>query len=76
MVFAAGKYEDGIPNNATFDEGDWNQGGDFDSSDMVLAFQAGHYERELQPTGSEVAAAVDWVFADQDSKVRKRAYVA
>ncbi|MCA9211782.1 MAG: tandem-95 repeat protein, partial [Planctomycetales bacterium] len=23
-VFQAGKYEDGIPNNATFEEGDWN----------------------------------------------------
>ena len=43
-VFRAGKYEDGIPNNATFQEGDWNLDGDFSSADLVLAFSAGTYE--------------------------------
>jgi hypothetical protein len=49
-VFQADKYEDGIPNNATFDEGDWNQDGDFDSSDMVMAFQTGLYEANSETT--------------------------
>jgi hypothetical protein len=42
-VFQAGKYEDGIPRNATWAEGDWNADGDFDTSDLVQAFQAGAY---------------------------------
>ena len=42
-VFQTGKFEDGIPDNATFDDGDWNQDGDFDSSDLVFAFQNGEY---------------------------------
>lgn len=42
-VFSADKFEDGIPDNATFDEGDWNQDGEFDSADLVLAFQSGNY---------------------------------
>ena len=44
MVFQAGKYEDGIPQNASWEEGDWNGDGDFDSLDMVFAFAAGLYE--------------------------------
>ena len=28
-----------------FDEGDWNNDGDFDSSEMILAFQHGKYVR-------------------------------
>jgi hypothetical protein len=44
-VFTAGKYEDGIPGNATFEEGDWNGDGDFDSADLVFVFQKGNYDR-------------------------------
>jgi hypothetical protein len=43
LVFQAGKYEDGIANNATFAEGDWNGDGDFTTADLVLAFQLGNY---------------------------------
>ncbi|MCP4193349.1 MAG: tandem-95 repeat protein [Planctomycetaceae bacterium] len=43
QVFAAGKFEDGTPNNSTWEEGDWDGDGDFTSSDIVIAFQAGHY---------------------------------
>jgi hypothetical protein len=42
-VFQAGKYEDGIPGNAGWEQGDWNGDGDFDSSDLVSAFQTGKY---------------------------------
>ncbi len=76
MVVQVGKYEDGIPNNATFDEGDWNQDGDFDSSDMVMAFETGLYEVQPQADTSEIAAAVDWLFAQDHRASRQRAYVA
>jgi ELWxxDGT repeat protein len=52
-VFQAGKYEDGIPFNATFEEGDWNGDGDFNTSDLVYAFQAGTFvatSLPLRPT--------------------------
>jgi hypothetical protein len=39
---ASGKYE--LANvEASFEEGDWNQDGRFDTSDLVYAFQAGNY---------------------------------
>ena len=57
-VFQTAHYEDGVPNNSTFDEGDWNQDGEFDSRDLVFAFQAGNYQ---------VAAAIDWLFAKKDT---------
>ncbi len=47
-IFQSGKYEDDIPLNATWTEGDWNLDGDFTTSDLVLAFQTGTYES--QPT--------------------------
>jgi hypothetical protein len=75
-IFVAGKYEDGIPHNATFDEGDWNHDGDFDSSDIVLAFQAGHYEVTSPMNAPDLAAAVDWLFAQDQRPARQRAYVA
>ncbi len=75
-VFQAGKYEDGIANNATFDEGDWNQDGDFDSSDLVLAFQAGHYVAAARPSVAEIAAAVDWLFDQDEDEKKSRAFVA
>ena len=40
-----GKYNDEIPDNATFAEGDWNSDGDFTSADLVVAFGAGRYEQ-------------------------------
>ena len=42
-VFAAGKYEDGIDNNTSFEEGDWDGDGDFTFEDLVFAFIQGHY---------------------------------
>ena len=75
-VLQAGKYEDGIDDNATFDEGDWNQDGVFDSSDLVLAFQNGHYVAAARPLEAEIAAATDWLFAQDDDSRKTRAFVA
>jgi hypothetical protein len=43
-VFQAGQYEDDVANNSTWGTGDWNGDGDFDTGDLVLAFQDGGYE--------------------------------
>ena len=62
--------------NSTFAEGDWNQDGDFDSSDLVFAFQTGLYELGPPLKAGELAAAVDWLFAQEQRSARHRAYVA
>ncbi len=79
VVFRGGKYEDDIAGNATFDEGDWNLDGDFDTSDLVFAFQQGHYSAAGRSAGlgadsaSELAAAIDYLFAlDEDAKRKSR----
>ncbi len=55
LALQGGKYEDGIPDNATWAEGDWNGDGDFDSDDLVLAFIAGGFEGELTAPASDAA---------------------
>lgn len=45
-VFQTGEYEDGVPDNSTWEDGDWNADGEFDTSDLVLAFQKGTYTTE------------------------------
>ncbi len=49
LTFQTGKYEDGISDNASFEEGDWNGDGDFDSGDLVYVFTFGAFERLLLP---------------------------
>ena len=75
QVFQASEYEDAIEDNSTWEEGDWNGDLDFDSSDFVLAFQTGLYEIDAQASVSELAAAVDWLFAQSQRPTRPRAYV-
>ena len=63
LVLQAGKYEDDIPNNTTFEEGDWNGDGDFDTLDLVEVFRIGHYVAGARPhaldrTSDDVAAAL------------------
>ncbi|MEZ6116299.1 MAG: hypothetical protein R3C28_06970 [Pirellulaceae bacterium] len=65
QVFQRGQYEDGVPNNSTFEDGDWNDDGEFDSSDLVFAFQQGGYVATAIPLTS-VAVAVDSVFGIDD----------
>jgi hypothetical protein len=43
-VFQRGEYEDEIPGNSTWEDGDWDGDLDFGSGDFVMAFQAGGYE--------------------------------
>jgi hypothetical protein len=74
FVFQGGKYEDGIPKNATFEEGDWNGDGDFDSSDLVLAFQEGHYVAAAR-LATQSIAAIDWLFAHDINKRKTRTFV-
>ena len=72
-VFAADMDSDG---NTTYDEGDWNQDGDFDTSDLVLAFQVGHFETAAKPLRSQMAAAIDLVFGDDNDAKTLLAFVA
>jgi hypothetical protein len=67
LVFQAGKFEDGQAHNATFADGDWNGDQEFDSADLVLAFQLGHYQPAARAANSDIAAAVDRLFADADA---------
>ncbi|MCA9218297.1 MAG: hypothetical protein KDB27_34750, partial [Planctomycetales bacterium] len=70
-VFQAGKYEDGIQQNASFEEGDWNGDGDFDSGDLVAAFQAGSYVALTAPRTTTLVD-YDFVFqADEENAKRK-----
>ena len=43
-VFQAGEYEDAMPDNSGWAEGDWDGDGDFASGDLVIAFEDGGYE--------------------------------
>ena len=66
LVFAAGKYELGEP--ATFVEGDWDDNGYFDSSDLILASSEGHFVAEARIASSDLAAAADFAFAQRGAK--------
>jgi hypothetical protein len=44
QVFQRGEYEDALPKNSIWSDGDWNNDQEFNSSDFVTAFQAGGYE--------------------------------
>ena len=74
-ISVAGEYQDGVPGNSAWEEGDWNSDGDCDSNDLVLAFQAGLYEVKSQAVGNRLAAATDWLFAQNQRASRPRAYV-
>lgn len=74
-VFAAGQYEDGIPENSTWATGDWNGDAEFDTGDLVFAFQRGSYVKSANH--SQLAAAldsnvVDDYFANEDKSFNKR----
>ncbi|MCA9213377.1 MAG: CotH kinase family protein, partial [Planctomycetales bacterium] len=38
QIFQAAEYEDDVPGNSTWEEGDWDGDGDFTTSDLVFAF--------------------------------------
>ena len=43
-VYQAGQYEDPLSDNSTWLTGDWNGDRDFDSGDLIAAYQAGWFE--------------------------------
>ena len=45
QVFEANEYEDDIPNNSGWADGDWDGDREFTSQDLVLAFQDAGYEQ-------------------------------
>ncbi len=45
LVFQAGQFEDGVPQNSTWATGDWSGDREFDTADFLLAFQAGGFEQ-------------------------------
>jgi hypothetical protein len=52
-VFQVGEYEDVIPGNSTWSDGDWTNDNVFNSSDLVAAFQDGNYVNAASPTVPE-----------------------
>ena len=47
-AFAAGEYEDDVPQNSSWATGDWNVDREFTSRDIVVAFEEGGYEQGPQ----------------------------
>ncbi len=45
LALSAAEYEDGIPHNSGWAEGDWDGDLDFGTSDLVAALQTGAYEQ-------------------------------
>jgi hypothetical protein len=45
QILIAGEYEDDVPDNSDWIEGDWDNSGDFDSADFVYALANGKYVR-------------------------------
>ena len=58
-VFSAGEYEDGLPQNSYWWEGDWDSDREFGTSDMIAAFQHGSYES----AAAAVPESSGWVLA-------------
>ncbi len=48
-VFQRGEYEDPLPGNSGWADGDWDGDGEFTSADMVRAFVEGGYVAEALP---------------------------
>ena len=67
-IFIAGEYEDGIPNNSTYDEGDFNGDGDFDSSDFVFALTHGDYKQSKVFSRADLSSAL----LDKDETTKRR----
>ncbi|MCA9213723.1 MAG: lamin tail domain-containing protein, partial [Planctomycetales bacterium] len=59
QVFQVGEYEDGIEDNSTWSEGDWDCDGDFTTRDFVLAFhwQTGGFAAKPRNAVNESAVA-------------------
>jgi hypothetical protein len=49
LVFQAGQYEDSVPGNSGWAQGDWDGDGDFTSRDLVFAFASRAYTVNARP---------------------------
>ncbi len=58
LVLQAGEYEDGIPGNSTWAEGDWDCDGDFTTNDLVLALRDGGYTYASLPASDPMPSPV------------------
>lgn len=47
IIFQNNEYEDGIPQNSTWESGDWNGDLEFDTNDLILAFSSSVYEQPV-----------------------------
>ncbi len=45
QVFQIGEFEDNVPANSTWEEGDWDGNADFETGDFIKAFQGGGFEK-------------------------------
>ncbi len=54
QVFAAAEYNDQMPNNSSWATGDWNGDYEFNTRDLVTAFQGAGYDKS--PRSAEIAS--------------------
>ena len=71
QVFRAGEYEDAIPKNSGWADGDWDGDGDFTTSDLVAAFQSGGYVRTAVAS-DQVEPLLFWRALDDEELRRRR----
>ena len=64
QVLQTAKYEDGVPGNSTWEDGDWDGDGEFTSGDLVLAFQT---QSMIVPPAAIPSPSVDAAFASMVS---------
>ena len=48
-VFTVNEYENDVVGDSTWGDGDWNCDGEFTTSDLVFALQAGGFQAEARP---------------------------
>ena len=62
-VFISGQYEDNLALNSTWQTGDWDGNGEFDTEDIVLSFIKGAYQATASTASAPTATASPLVAA-------------
>ena len=65
-VLTFGEYEDGVPGNSTWGEGDWNGNGEFDTGDLVIALMAGGYEQAAATAAFQPSTSAEGIALTDD----------
>lgn len=73
-VLSAGQYEDELAGNSPWGTGDWNGDGEFDTSDLLIAFQGGRLRSRSAPGASGRAGAMHNLAAELGRHVPGRRY--